>query len=234
MTPFEAARRNLAEQARLEPILLQAIADAEPPPLRPKGAAIDTRAGAYFVGADIQLPPWVPGRPRTRLLKVSEQRAKICVMSHDVISAGLWALAGFDPALVHFAELREHFGKLDEEHPSRVSLDRALAIYVEGQCRELIAGAGITMDEVSTQAIERISDINDTLEHILACTTDPLAIEIETYAVYLGLLTAHSDAPWKRFAAVMADCHAQLPTATFVGTDAANARVDELQSRWIS
>jgi len=140
---------------------------------------------------------------------VSQVRAKICAMNHDPVTAGLWALAGFDPALVHFAELREHLGKLHEENPSRVSLDRALAIYVEGQCRELAAGAGITIDEASNQIVSHI-DNTATFEQILACTSNPLAIEIETYALYLATFTAHGLAPWKRFAAVMADCHAQL------------------------
>ena len=199
MTPFEAARRNLAEQARLEPIVLQAIADAEPPPLRPKGAAIDTRGGAYFVGRDMQLPPRNP-------IVLSQARAMICVMNHDPVTAGLWALAGFDPALVHFAELREHLGKLHEENPSRVSLDRALSVYVEGQCHELERAAGITTHGF----LDLDPTITAVTEHILDCTSDPLGLEICAYAMRLGTLTAHGQAPWKRFAAVMADCHAQL------------------------
>jgi hypothetical protein len=148
--------------------------------------------------------------PKTAAAVLSQARAMICVMNHDPVTAGLWALAGFDPALVHFAELREHLGKLNEENPSRVSLDRALAIYVEGQCRELASGAGITIDEASNQIVNHLSGTEATLDHILACTDNPLAIEIETYAMYLATLTAHGHAPWKRFAAVMADCHAQL------------------------
>ena len=74
---------------------------------------------------------------------------------------------------------------------------------------ELASGAGITIDEASNQIVGHI-DNTATFEQILACTSDPLAIEIETYAMYLATLTAHVQAPWKRFAAVMADCHAQL------------------------
>lgn len=131
-------------------------------------------------------------------------------MNHDAVTAGLWALSGFDPALVHFAELRERFAHLGEDNPSRISLDRALAVYLEGQCRELAAGAGITIDEASVQIIDRLGNTDTVFEQILTCTDDPLAIEVETYAMYLGVLTAHGDAPWKRFAAVIADCHSQL------------------------
>jgi len=199
MTPFEAARRNLAEQARLEPIVLQAIADAELPPLRPKGAAIDTRGGAYFVGPDMQLLPCNP-------IVLSQARAMICVMNHDPVTAGLWALAGFDPALVHLAELRERFATLPEDDQIRVTLDRLTSVYVEGQCHELERAA-----EITTHSVPKLDPtVTQVTEHILDCTSDPLGLEICAYAMRLGTLTAHGDAPWKRFAAVMADCHAQL------------------------
>jgi hypothetical protein len=184
MTPFEAARRNLAEQARLEPIALQAIADAGPPPLRPKGAALipfDT-------------------------VVLSDARAMICAMNHDPVTASLWALAGFDPALVHLAELRERFANLSEDDQIRVTLDRLTSVYVEGQCHELERAAGITTHGF----LDLDPTITAVTEHILDCTSDPLGLEICAYAMRLGALTAHGTAPWKRFAAVMADCHAQL------------------------
>ncbi len=140
---------------------------------------------------------------------VSVVRAKICAMDHDAVSAGLWALSGFDKALVHFAELREHVGLLDEEDELRISLDRALSVYVEGQCRELLRGAGITIDEANIRVEETIGDPSPVAVHVLACTDDPLGMELFGYALWLGSLTAHGKAPWNRFAAVMADCHYQ-------------------------
>jgi hypothetical protein len=141
---------------------------------------------------------------------VSQVRAKICVMNHDVISAGLWALAGFDPALVHLAELRERFAKLPEDDQIRITLDRLTSVYVEGQCHELIRAAEITTQAADLLAIERLTGADETARHILDCTSDPLALEICAYAMWLAVLTAHGTAPWKRFAGVMADCHAQL------------------------
>lgn len=156
-------------------------------------------------------------RPRMRP-EVSAMRAKIACMSHDAVTAGLWALSGFDPALVHFAELREHIGKLDEEHLLRISLDRALSVYVEGQCRELLVGAGITTDEANIKVEQAIGDPSGVALQVLDCTDDPLGMEIFAYALWLGSLTAHGKAPWNRYAAVMADCyyqrHPRLATAS--------------------
>lgn len=134
---------------------------------------------------------------------VSDQRAKICVMNRDAINAGLWALAGFDPALVHFAELREHLAQLHEDHPTRVSLDRALSVYLEGQRQELLHVAGITSDD---SVVFDNDDYSVTMIDVVTCTPDPLGIEIQHYALLLGVLTAHGNAPWKRFAAVMREC----------------------------
>lgn len=156
--------------------------------------------------------PWRPDlRPRMRLLAVSDRRAKICAMNHDTVSAALWALSGFDPALVHLAELREHFTKLGlgEEDPLRITLDRLVSVYVEGQCRELLVGAGITTDGANIKVEEGIGDPSDVALHVLACTSDPLAMELFGYALWLGSLTAHGKAPWNRFKAVMADCYYQ-------------------------
>ena len=136
----------------------------------------------------------------------SEARAKICAMKADAITAALWALSGFDPALVHFAELREHTNKLPEEHQLRISLDRALSVYVEGQCRELLVGAAITTDAANLLVEQEIGDPADVAFYVLACTDDPLGMEIFGYALWLGVLTSHGLAPWNRYKSVMADC----------------------------
>lgn len=154
--------------------------------------------------------PWAPGRPKTRLLSLSHQRAKIAAMNHDAISAALWSLSGFDPALVHLAELRERFIDLDpEEDQLRITLDRLTSVYVEGQCQLLLQGAGITTDEANLKVEQMIGDPSNVAVHVLACTSDPLAMELFGYALWLGSLTAHGNAPWNRYAAVMADCYHQ-------------------------
>lgn len=156
---------------------------------------------------------WLPGDrikvPRMQA-SMSDARAKIAAMNHDAVSAALWALASFDPALAQLAELREHFlhvRKLDEEDPLRITLDRLVSVYVEGQCRELLNGAEITTDQANLLVEQRIGDPSETALHILGCTDDPLAMELNGYALWLGSLTAHGTAPWKRFAATMADCY---------------------------
>lgn len=141
--------------------------------------------------------------------ETSVMRAKIAAMNHDIISAALWSLSGFDPALVHLAEFREHLAHLNEEDPRRHTLDRLISVYVEGQCRELLIGAGITTQEADQMTMERIPDPAPTVFQILACTDHPLAIELMGYALRLGSITAHGQAPWNRFKAVMADCFAQ-------------------------
>jgi hypothetical protein len=140
----------------------------------------------------------------------SQVRAAIAAMDHDAVNAGLWALAAFDPALVHLAELREHFKRLPEEDLLRVTLDRLASVYVEGQCHELLVASGITTQEARALLLDRLGMGDDTMGHILDCTDHPLGVELFSYAQFLGVLTAHDTAPWKRFAAVMADCHAHL------------------------
>ena len=149
-----------------------------------------------------------PRLPRLAVAVSSDQRARMAVMKHDVISAGLWALASFDPALVHLAELRERFATLKEDDGIRIALERLTSVYLEGQCSKLVEGAGITKHDADV-LITRLSDVDETALHIVDCTDDPLAMEIMAYALYLGSLTAHGNAPWNRFAAVMADCHHQ-------------------------
>ncbi len=146
---------------------------------------------------------------RSSRAMVSYQRAKIAAMDHDTVAAALWSLAGFDPALVQLAELREKFRDLDEEDRRRITFDRLVSVYVEGQCRELLIGAGITTDEANILVEQHIGDPSPVALHVLACTDDPLAMEIFGYALWLGSLTAHGSAPWKRFAGVMADCYHQ-------------------------
>lgn len=174
----------------------------QPPPV----AIATSRVWADLVPTGIM-------RPTRGLKGMSFHRAAIAAMDHDTVSAGLWALAAFDPALVHLAELREHFRTLDEGDPLRVTLDRLTSVYVEGQCRELVHAAGITMAEVHLAALGQIRGAGEALDHILKCTDHPLAVELFDYARFLGTLTAHGDAPWKRFAAVMADCHSHLSPA---------------------
>lgn len=157
--------------------------------------------------------PGAVGRPGNRLS--SDVRATMAVMNHDTVAAALWSLAGFDPALVHLAELREEFRDLDEEDQRRIAFERLLAVYLEGQCRELLIGAGITTDQANLAVEQHIGDPKEVALHVLGCTDEPLAMEIFGYALWLGSLTAHGDAPWKRFASVMADCyHEKHPLAS--------------------
>lgn len=193
------------------------------------GKVSGTRLAAdqMIQGAWEMLPPtrihaanmWLPGDrikvPRMHA-SMSDARARIAAMNHDAVSAALWALASFDPALAQLAELREHFlhvRKLDEEDPLRITLDRLVSVYVEGQCRELLNGAEITTDQANLFVEQRIIEAEEAPKpdevafHILACTSDPLAMELNAYALWLGSLTAHGTAPWKRFASTMADCY---------------------------
>jgi hypothetical protein len=149
-------------------------------------------------------------RIRNGTWELSDQRAKICAMNQDTVTAGLWALSGFDPALVHLAELRERFAKLPEDDRIRITLDRLTSVYVEGQCHELERAAEITTEAMHELFTTGLGNVIAVTNQILRCTNDPLAIEIGGYAMRLGVLTAHGAAPWKRFAAVIADCHSQL------------------------
>ena len=150
-----------------------------------------------------------PRLPRLAVAVSSDQRARMAVMKHDVISAGLWALASFDPALVHLAELRERFATLKEDDGIRIALERLTSVYLEGQCSKLLEGAGITRLQADVLIVDGLGNVDETALHIVDCTDDPLAMEIMAYALYLGSLTAHGNAPWNRFAATMADCHHQ-------------------------
>lgn len=184
-----------------DPVMLGFMAAILPPSHRVNiPPAADMLATMQENGDDIRFPKLAA--------KLSSQaRATMAAMNNDAISAGLWALASFDPALVHLAELRERFTHLDEGDQIRVTLDRLTGVYVEGQCRELLHGAAITTHEADQLIALRIGDTSDVALHVLACTSDPLAMEIFAYGLYLGSLTAHGNAPWNRFAATMADCY---------------------------
>lgn len=138
---------------------------------------------------------------------MSVARSKMAVMDNDPISACLWALSGFDPALVHFVELREQFRKTGNEQAA-VSMDRALGVYIEGQCDELRRAAAVTptqADKIFDEAIG-VANINKAGVQAMAITSDPLFLEVFTYAMYLRGLTSHGEAPWNRFIAVLKEC----------------------------
>lgn len=154
------------------------------------------------------LPPHLHGK------LLSQQRARMAVMRQDPINAALWSLSGYDPALIHFAELRERVSKntklssADEE--LEVALDRALSVYLESQNNTLQQAAGVDLKELNTLIGDRLGDgVNTTSIQAIALTHDPLILELFGYALRLGVLTGHSDAPWRRFAAVMAECFEQ-------------------------
>lgn len=175
-----------------------------------RGTPIDLDAGRPRTEDDMSLLLGNRVKAPRFHISMSDTRAKIAAMNRDAVSAALWALSSFDPALAQLAELREHFLhtlKLDEEDQLRITLDRLIFVYVEGQCRELLNGAEITTDQANVLVEERIGDPSETAMHILACTDDPLAMELNGYALWLGSLTAHGKAPWSRFAWTMADCY---------------------------
>lgn len=135
------------------------------------------------------------------------------VQAVDPVNALLWALSGFDTALVHFAELRQKL----QAYPSfdlygndntTVSLDRALSTYVEKQCETLCLAQGVPLSEVQTTFDAMITDGSATRAFfdILGATDDSLGVELVTYAMYLRCFTAHGEAPWSRAIAVATDC----------------------------
>lgn len=123
----------------------------------------------------------------------------------DVINAGLWALAGFDPALQHFAELREHLRIHPEDSPLRVTLDRALGVYLEAQTLQLFKDGGMstTSADKAILAVCGEPDISITIRDAASLTDDTLILEIAGYAMFLAALTNWGAAPWNRFAATV-------------------------------
>lgn len=120
----------------------------------------------------------------------------------DVINAGLWALAGFDPALQHFAELREHLVDHPEDAPLRVSLDRALGVYLQAQTIQLFQDSGYSRESLDRLILAKCgaSDVSIVIRDAASLTDDLLILDISGYAMYLTALTNWGVAPWNRFA----------------------------------
>lgn len=138
----------------------------------------------------------------------------------DPINAGLWALAGYDPALMHCAEMRERIQAASEDDPQRISLDRFVSVYLEAQCQTLAAAAGVEGRDINTHLSEAIGETSmaTTTYFAVGSTRDPLMLEVVCYAMYLGSFTAHGLAPWNKFAQVIADCfYRRHPLAPKVG-----------------
>lgn len=144
---------------------------------------------------------------------LSHHRAKIAAMANDPINAALWALASYDPALVHFAELRETLAKrYPEDHELTVALSRVLTVYLGEQCTILCDAANVTAKELEGLASDKIGDddINQTLLRAVAGGHDgDLMCDVFNYGLCLGLLTAHGIAPWNRMRAVIHEYAAQ-------------------------
>lgn len=120
----------------------------------------------------------------------------------DVINAGLWALAGFDPVLQHFAELREHLRIHPDGSQPRVTVDRALGVYLEAQTRQLFEDSGYGQETVDRLVVAKCGGdtVSDTVRCAAAQTDDTLILEVAGYAMYLTALTNWGHAPWNRFA----------------------------------
>lgn len=145
----------------------------------------------------------------------------MAVMRQDPINAALWSLAGFDTALVHFAELSETLQKrYPADHDLRVAFDRALSVYLESQYDTLQQASFMDKKEFDAAVEERIGRKRTTQTGVyaVALTDDPLILEIFGYALRLTILTAHGEAPWRRFEMVMAECFdAKYPDALKTG-----------------
>jgi hypothetical protein len=180
------------------------------------GHPVSEERGEPIPGFDSSclLTSGLPKRLEEKIL--SQSRARMAVMRQDPINAALWSLAGFDRALIHFAELREwaakkqKTGARDEE--LEVALDRTLSVYLESQSATLMDAAGINRRELDQLVTQRLGDasVNYTGIHAIACTEDPLMLELFSYALRLGVLTNHDAAPWNRFSAVVDDCFEQM------------------------
>ena len=131
---------------------------------------------------------------------MSYHRARLAIVDHDAIAGGLWALACFDRALVHFAELRQIWRHRPEDDPLRISLERATQVYLEGQCEELLRSAGITTEAADAEFRAALGDSNIAATYVngWACTPDPLVADLISYAAHLAALTSHGIGPWRR------------------------------------
>lgn len=133
----------------------------------------------------------------------------------DVITAGLWALAGFDPALQHFAELREHLRAHPADSQLRVSLDRALGVYLQSQCCTIADAVGASQRERDTAILNTCNTddgvyangaVAEATLNALLLTDDPLVLEIISYGMHLSTFTSWGPTPFRRLSAVLRDC----------------------------
>lgn len=135
------------------------------------------------------------------------RKARETRLDVDTVVAGMWALAGYDPALQHLAELREASRRFGTDSKVWISLNRMIGVYLEAQCETLRDAAEVRAWEMDQHTSKIIGDdaITAVCYHAVGTTDDPLMIELFTYALYLGTLTGHGLAPWNKFAAVMDD-----------------------------
>lgn len=125
------------------------------------------------------------------------------------INAGLWSIAGFDPACQLLAELRELLhSRYPNDHQLLISCDRMLSVYLEAQCDKLRTASGMDHKQADTliTGLLRGEELDNTIRACTGLTEDPLLVEIAAYAMHLGGLTAHGTAPWRRFATIISAC----------------------------
>lgn len=123
------------------------------------------------------------------------------VLKPNGVNAALWALAGFDPALEHFAALRRELmisGKPVDQ------VDRAMVVYLNDMNGELRAAAGSREGLYEyTQLLH--AKFGKALQDAtywmvaLAGKDAELGVTIAAYAAALTMHTAHGDGPWNRF-----------------------------------
>lgn len=121
----------------------------------------------------------------------------------DGINAALWALAGYDPALEHFAALRREL-MLQNRPASVVSLDRMLVVYLGDMCQELRAKDGAPKGHQAYVELihEKLGNQMPPATYrivALAGEDAELGVTILAYAAALTMHTAHGDGPWNRF-----------------------------------
>lgn len=130
----------------------------------------------------------------------------------DPINTALWALTNFDPALQHFAELRETLtGRYSTDHLLHISLDRVISVYLESQCATLRAASLLTTQEINADAARILGadNIHCVIRVAVELTSDPLMLELAAYAMDLGSITNWGTAPWDRFTAALQGCKAE-------------------------
>jgi hypothetical protein len=185
------------------------IGNLDRPPANP-----DEGKGVVYTNFDSRCLVGLGLPASIELALLSGQRATMAAMRHDPVNAALWALASFDPALVHFAELREKTSrspKLDtRDEELENALNRALTVYLDGQIDMLRQAANINIRDFNEIVDEALgSDPNIIGMRAAQCSDDPLMMQLVSYALHLGTLTGHARAPWKRFSRTIEDCYAQ-------------------------